>query len=123
MLIVKTSKGRSLIHGLGLYAAEYIEKGQPIWYKSDKDLIIPMNLIPYDYRDYLDKYATVEKNCDIEYYQLDCDDARFINHSDDPNIIFIGEIGLAIKDIELNEEIVCDYRTITTPEHFELLMI
>jgi SET domain-containing protein len=123
MLLIRTTTGKSLIHGYGLYAAEYIEKGRPIWFKSDKDIEIPMSQIPYEYREYLDRYATVEKKGLEQIYNLDCDDAKFINHSEDPNIVFIGNIGIAISDIEINEEIICDYRTITTPEHFELLML
>lgn len=139
MLIVKTNIGKSEIQGIGLFASEKIEKGQPIWsYKEGFDLKIPLKSIPQELRGYLDKYSTITKDSEeiffkkeikrIVYeedfiYNLDGDDCKYMNHSETPNVSFNEVLGVALKDIEINEELTCDYRTMTTPEHFELLML
>lgn len=121
MLLIKTTTGKSSIQGIGLFSAEQIVKGQPIWIKGIQDIVIKMGDVPEDLRDYLDKYATVDGNL-YRRYNLDGDDCKYMNHSDNPNICFINDIGLALCDIEINEELTCDYREITIPEHFEYLM-
>lgn len=140
MLIVNTYTAQSEIHGIGLFCAEEkIEKGRPIWvYKEGYDLKIKVNDIPEELRGYLDKYSTVSPEKDkilfkdgyqyVTYndsliYHLDGDNCKYMNHSDNPNVVFNDNIGIAIKDIELNEELTCDYSKITTKEHFEFLML
>lgn len=120
-----TYLGKSEIHGQGLFSSEIIKKGTPIWVKSQTDIAIWSVYIPEELRDYLDKYSTISSFSNFHVYHLDGDNAKYMNHSDDPNIGFFGEtdnIGLALKDIEPNEELTCDYRKITSPEHFEYLM-
>jgi len=45
-------------------------------------------------------------------YVLNCDNARFINHSDDPNTDNTTEFSYALRDIQPGEEITCDYRDV-----------
>jgi SET domain-containing protein len=122
MLKIQTSVKSSPIHGKGLFTKEYVNKGQLVWIKTNEDVSIPMDVIPNSLRDYFDKYATVSKYGNIHVYQIDGDDCKFMNHSYSPNVIFIDNIALATRDIDLNEELLCDYTQITTPEHFEYLM-
>lgn len=125
MLKIKTYVAPSVIAGKGLYTVDNIAMGQPVWLHDSKcDLIIEVDEIPPYLRDYFDKYSTVSKTIRGKLkYHLDGDDARFMNHSEDPNIVFIDSLGVALRDIEANEELTCDYREITTPEHFEYLML
>lgn len=118
-----TRVSTSLIHGYGLFTNQFIQKGQIIWKKGEKDIYIPLDTIPINLRDYLDKYATVEKKGNCYFYFLDGDDTKYMNHNKEPNIMFIDDIGIAINDIPVGSELTCDYLTITTPEHFEFLLI
>lgn len=123
MLIVECFTGKSEIAGTGLFPYYNITKGEPIWIKQNSDIAINMDSIPIEYRDYFDKYASVREIAGKLHYELDGDDCKYMNHSENPNVLFVTpELGIAIKDISSNEEITCDYRTITTPEHFQYLM-
>lgn len=138
MLIVKVNKGKSDIQGEGIFASEQIKKGQPIWFKHPHfDLEIEQREVGEDLREYLDKYSTVSNKKekvildgktnfinleDIKVYHLDGDDCKYMNHSLEPNIVFNETIGLAARDIDINEELTCNYQTITIAEHFEYLM-
>ena len=123
MLTINSYIDKSNISGKGLFTGDIILKGQVIWkYSSDKDLIVLQDIIPEDLRDYFDKYSTVIVYDDSYYYELDGDNTRYMNHSENPNIMFIENIGLATRDIGLHEELTCDYRTITVPTHFQYLM-
>ena len=45
-------------------------------------------------------------------YELCSDDARFFNHSDEPNTGSISnDTDVALRDIQQGEELTCDYRT------------
>jgi len=123
MLLVNTHLGKSDIEGTGVFSAEdLITKGQPIWKFGSKDIRVNINEIPINLRDYFDKFSSVESECRNKYYILDGDECKYMNHSETPNILFTETLGIALSDIELNEELTCDYRTITIPEHFEYLM-
>jgi len=139
MLIKETYTGKSPIHGIGLFSKNKLVKGEPLWsYSPSIDIRIEQNQIPIDLRDHFDKFSTISKfverillrtgyqnitHEDILIYNYRGDNCKFMNHSEDPNIGFNAEIGIALKDIDENEELTCDYRTITTPEHFEFLML
>ncbi len=115
MLLVKTRIGPSEIEGIGCFADEFILKGTPIWrFQEGFDLKIP--------KDEVEKLSASGKYQFLKYayltgsgiYVLCFDDARFFNHSDDPNVIELddGERGMniAARDIQKWEEILCDYR-------------
>lgn len=114
MLQVKTKIGQSTIHGTGLFADQFIPKGTIIWkYTSNVD------------REYTeDEYNKLE-GLEKEYvkiysfkfdglYCLCCDDARFFNHSIEPNCDeLVNDIKfgytVAARDIEIGEELTTDY--------------
>lgn len=114
MLLIKTKLGFSKIHGIGLFADEYIPKGKAIWRfapvfdvkVSIKDLDkLPKQAQSYIYLD----QKTGE-------YILCSDDARFFNHSITPNTVHFYEKGrygqtIAVKNIKSGEELTCDYRS------------
>ena len=124
MLLVKTKLSPSAIEGLGLFAAEPIEKGTMIW-KYDERLDRRMSdqdreALPPIGQAFIDHFAY--KNPRSGMYVLCGDDGRFYNHSDSPNTKTTvdddtGEyIDCAIRDIREGEEITCDYRVMEATE-------
>ena len=119
MMLVKTRLGLSAIHGIGLFADQDIPKGTPVWeFTEGFDQKIPTDQIdnvPGPARDDFLTYSyTSIKNG--RYYILCCDNARFFNHSDNPNVIDVPsntdeeDIDIAGRDIQRGEELTCDYR-------------
>ncbi|MEW6323321.1 MAG: SET domain-containing protein [Acidobacteriota bacterium] len=119
MLLVKTQVDKSPIHGLGLFAAEPIAKGTPIWrFTPGLDLDLDTSVLdvqPAAFRKRLLHYGYIDPR--LNRYILCCDDARFINHSDKPNIqsdFSLDRYGIdaAARDIETGEELTIDYESV-----------
>lgn len=115
MLLVKTKLDKSVIHGIGLFAAEFIPKGTRIWEMHPAiDIKLTYEEIaqlPLSCREQMHRYTYREKMSGL--YVLCGDDARFFNHSAEPNCIDqendFGGITVARRDIEAGEELTCDY--------------
>ena len=118
MLLVKTKIGQSKINGIGLFADQFIKKGTTIWkFQPGFDLRIDndeLSKLSESAKEQFLKYAYL--NHDSHKYILCFDDARFFNHSDEPNSIDVAspddEEGLDVagKDIEKGEELTCNYK-------------
>lgn len=118
MLLVKTKIGQSKINGIGLFADQFIKKGTTIWkFKPGFDLRIgkdELDKLSESAKEQFLKYAYL--NPDTHKYILCFDDARFFNHSDEPNSIDVAspddEEGLDVagRDIEKGEELTCNYK-------------
>ena len=118
MLLVKTKIGAIKIHGIGLFADQFIKKGTPIWrFVSELDLKLTENELmnlPSLAKEYILHYCyhSVVDNT----YILPFDDARFFNHSKNPNTTSIDipedqeGLEIASRDIKPGEELVCDCR-------------
>lgn len=116
MLLVKTKIGPSKIHGIGLFADQFIKKGTPIWrFAPELDLKLSETQ--------LNKLPELAKECILHYcyhsvaddsYVLCFDDARFFNHSKNSNTTSIDVEGdpegleIASQDINAGEELLCD---------------
>lgn len=126
MLRVKTIVDASTIHGIGLFAAQNIRKGQIVWeFRGQFDLTwsdVDFQFLPEEIQDYCRTYAwESELNKHASVWLLSGDNARFINSSKDPNTAqkkpskccpFRMEIFLptvATRDIAQGEEITEDY--------------
>ncbi|RJP45635.1 SET domain-containing protein-lysine N-methyltransferase [Candidatus Parcubacteria bacterium] len=114
MLLVKTRIGPSKIHGIGLFADQFIAKGTLVQkFMPGFDLIIPeseIQKLSEPAREQFLKYAY--KNKDGQYI-LCFDDTRFLNHSDNPNLISNNpteEIDVAAQDIQKGEELTVNYK-------------
>lgn len=88
MFQIKTYIDKSDIHGMGVFANEIVPMGTIVWvYDPDFDNYInveDVNKLPEAYIDFINRQARVTE---IEGRICLCgDDARFTNHSDDPNI-------------------------------------
>ncbi|MDP3956711.1 MAG: SET domain-containing protein [bacterium] len=115
---MKTKIGPSKIHGIGLFADELIPNGTILWkYVPGFDLRFTkeeVEKLPEAVQKFIHFYDYESK--DTGYLVICADNARFYNHSEDPNTEGIdlpetdGEGGdVAARDIHLGEEITCDY--------------
>ena len=114
MLLVKTKTRVSEIHGIGLFAAEFIPKGTMTWkFLEGFDLRLPKSILAElstPAKEQFLKYSYLDSGSML--YELCSDDARFFNHSDTPNTGSISDIiDVALRDIQPGEELTCDYRT------------
>lgn len=114
MLLVKTKLGSSKIHGIGVFADEFILRGTIMWKFvpgfdlkfTDAELARFPEVVQQTIRWY--RYLSLHSGCSI----LCSDDARFYNCSDDPNTGGAeldetdGEgADIALRDIQVGEEI------------------
>jgi SET domain-containing protein len=111
MLVIKNHLGLSNIHGVGVFAGEDIKKGQIIWKKQGFDQIIDikqLEALDLEARNYIEELAYRINETQII---LPCDNTRFINHDDDPNIdnSISDDYSLAARDIKKDQELYCNY--------------
>ncbi len=114
MLLVETYLSPSPLEGLGVFASQFIAKGQKLWMLDPTvDILLsPLQIAerPDVYQGFIRRYAYFDRT--LGAYLLDGDHARFLNHSDTPKLAFSAADGrgVAARDIEAGEEILCDYR-------------
>lgn len=114
MLLIKTKIGRSDIAGIGLFADEFVPKGTPIWKLQDS----------FDIQLSQDEFLALSEpaqtqvlnycyyNSKTGKYVVCGDDARFFNHSIDPNCSSSDDdykVDVALRDIRPGEELTQDY--------------
>ena len=117
MLLVKTTVKPSKIHGLGLFALQFIPKGCEIWkftsgfdQKFSREQILKF---PKLLQIYLCKYAWRSQKSKL--YILAVDDAKYFNHSEEPNCLSEYRtneeevVTVGIRDIQIGEEITDNY--------------
>lgn len=118
MLQVKTIVKPSLIPnaGNGLFADEFIPAGTFVWiWNPIIDKEIKTHMLQYMSeleKNFLKKYAYR----DNDKLFLCSDDAKYFNHSNTPNCKDYdhktwGGVTEAINDIQVGDELTCDYRT------------
>lgn len=116
MMLIRTRVGPSAIHGLGLFAAESVAKGTPVWrfergfdqeFSSEEAAALPAHT-----REHLRGYGFVSRE-DGRIVKSG-DHACFMNHAAPPNTgAARGATGpvttVALRDIAAGEELTCDY--------------
>ncbi len=117
MLLVKTKIKESEVHGVGLFADQFIPKGTEIWrftpgfdqkFTREQILSFPDLLQIYIY-----KYCWRSKKSKL--YCLSADNGKYFNHSENPNILSGYRdneeevVTVAVRDIETGEEILDNY--------------
>lgn len=120
MLLVKTKLKISKIHGIGLFADEFIKKGTTIWRFHDgfdqKFDLKEISKLPSQARTQLFHYGYISTKSNKLI--LCADDARFFNHTDGTNLntkdVDSGNEGeenldAASRDINIGEELFCNY--------------
>ncbi len=115
-MLFKTRVAPSGIHGLGLFAAEFVPRGTPAWKflpGFDHDFS-PEEFarLPLTAQDHTRRFCFVSR--DNGHVILSGDHACFINHSLNPNTgASPGAAGppttIALHDIAAGDEITCDY--------------
>lgn len=118
MLRVNARAGVSAIHGLGLFAKDFIPNGTTIWeFMAGFDIEIPessVEMLSPPAQQQLRHYA--EYVAAQRLFVLSGDDDRFTNHSDTPNTrrrdVYGRQVVYAARDILAGEEITCDYREV-----------
>lgn len=129
MLTVETTLGPSKIHGLGLYAAQPIEKGTLVsYYNSQFDRALDFSrLAPGSEvtNKFIAKYVFKMENSSI----LFGDDARFINHALVSNLGYVYMLNsawssfynfIALQDIPSGTELTLNYHDFDE-EHYARL--
>lgn len=122
MLLVRTYLGKSKIQGIGLFATEHLPEKTIIRRFTGLDL-------RFDYDEMLE-FSEAKRNLILRYgmydkdhalYLMDVDNGRFINHSDNPNLISLNEQTrfdlMTSRDISASEELTADYRTFDWMSH------
>lgn len=118
MLRIRTEIRPSPIHGIGLFAAEGVERGREVWrFTPGFDLeldLAALDGLPDHQRERLLHYGYVDRL--LGRFVLCCDDARFINHSREPNIASDRSrdprgVDVAVREIRHGEEITIDYES------------
>jgi uncharacterized protein len=124
MLLIDVYLKQSPIEGLGVFARNPIAKGEVIWeFHPDFDRIVPRETYEAAtgaMRRWLDRYGYPSIGDDSKIV-FELDDARYMNHSDDPNMGFVSpKRAVALRDIAPDEELTCNYGAFF-PEGFEFL--
>jgi len=111
MLLVENFIGPSNIHGLGVFAARPIKKGELVWEFNQviDRLIKPEDLAGLPEHVVKMIYTHAEFFADTGCFVLSGDGDAFMNHSESSNLIDRGTQMFAARDIEAGEEITCDY--------------
>jgi len=112
MLHVEAHAKVSSIHGIGLFADQFIPAGTVIWRfqvgfdveLSDEDFARLTEVAQKQVRRYAYSFPIGRR------YFLSSDDDRFTNHSDTPNTHFVDGCTVAARDIQPGEELTTDYR-------------
>jgi SET domain-containing protein len=108
---VATVVRSSPIQGVGVFAAQFIPAGTNIW---DFTPGVDWKLTPEEVASFPQPFqARLRRYCYLDesgVYVLCGDNAKFMNHSEDPNCDDGGSRTRAIRDIQPGEELTCNYR-------------
>jgi len=113
MLLIDTFLDKSPIQGMGVFAKNPIAAGTTMWRLDERfDRLIEVDVYEGTsgaVKSYLDRYAYPRRS-DPRFIVFEADDARYMNHADDPNCGFKSEDeAVALRDIAAGEELTCDY--------------
>ena len=125
MLLVDVYLDKSPIEGIGVFAKRAVPRGTLVWKLDPRfDRLIEVEVWEAQtgaVKSYLDRYAYPDRR-DRNFIVFEGDDARYMNHSDDPNCdISVPEETYALRDIAAGEELTCDYKHFFEDGGFEFL--
>lgn len=114
MLLIDHYVGTSKIHGLGVFSAQDVKKGELIWQFNDvidreieeeRLLDLPLHVVAKIHRH---AWHRPERNC----FWLAADGDYFMNHSDFPTLHCSDSALFAAQDFTIGDELTCDYRVV-----------
>lgn len=112
MFLIPTQVRQSPIHGVGVYTAAFVPTGTVVWdFTPGVDWILTdqeMASIPEPFQSRIRRFSYRDDSGD---FVLCGDNARFMNHSEQPNCDDKGSVTFAARDIRAGEELTCDYRS------------
>lgn len=114
MLLIRHFIAPGPIHGLGCFSSVKVNKGERVWeFHPVIDRIIPLadlSTLPDHVAETVQMHAEFLPDAGI--FRLAADGDFFVNHADDPNLEDFGDWMVARRDIEIGDEITCDYRIV-----------
>ncbi|MBI4014396.1 MAG: SET domain-containing protein [Candidatus Aenigmarchaeota archaeon] len=112
MLCVKASVRNSKIHGMGLFASENIEKGAIVAIFTEGVKITDEKgyLRMAKKKDKTFEQTSVRLAGDYFLYKDKIESEDFINHSDDPSLLYHCGVCFARRNIKTGEELTADYK-------------
>lgn len=113
MFLIDVYLDKSPIEGIGVFTKHAITKGTLIWKFDPRfDRLIPNTVWESQegaVKSYLDRYCYPSRSRP-DHIVFEADDARYMNHSNEPNCDFSREeAAYSLKDIASGEELTCDY--------------
>lgn len=113
MLLVKTKVGPSEIHGLGLFADQFIPKGMEIWKFTPgfDQKFTRSQIAAFPELVQIKMYKHGWRSKKSKLYILVADDGRYFNHSENANCFSEYQdneeevVTIAVRDIQIGEEI------------------
>lgn len=106
--------------GYGVFATRRIPRGTITWARCELDQTFDPDHVkdlPEIYRSVLDKYSFMDGHGQLV---LCWDHGRYVNHSCRPNCLSPGyDFEIAVRDIEVGEELTDDYGTLNLEWSFE----
>ena len=117
MISHKLVKQNSGIHGFGLFAKEPIKKGEVVcWDANDMKILTleQFDLLPQHEKQEWNEHGFYDSRDGL--LKRETDDGIYFNHSENPNVIDIGDAMIAHTDIQKGEEITVDYRPYYLPD-------
>lgn len=110
MLTIKAYLDRSAIHGMGVFSAQNVKKGDIVWrFAQGFDRFFTQEQfkgLPAFAQLHVRKHSYGSD----KGFVLEGDYGQFLNHSDTPNMIHTsGDEMVAARDIAKGEEMTCDY--------------
>lgn len=112
MLEVLTYIAESKIAGNGVFSSHDIPKGTIVWKESEFNHIIPPASVSDEHPNFKKYILNFGYLTDMGWI-LCVDNAKFMNHSENPNLIESIVDGLSVNvavcDIKAHEELTCNY--------------
>ncbi len=112
MLLIEHYVAQSPIHGLGVFSAVFASKGEKIWsFHPSIDRIVSVAAFEGMPRHVI---GLIESRADYleeqDAFLTSLDGHQFMNHSNAPNTVQVGDELYASADIFPDDELTCDYR-------------
>lgn len=114
MLTVDHCVKPSAIHGLGVFIMEAVTAGTIVWrYDPMFDTELSADTVARFPREVAEVvYHHAEYLPEHQIFRLGNDADIFMNHSNGPSLIDLGDEMIASQDLNVGDELTCDYRKV-----------